>query len=208
MAYPIAANDIVEIRITGLLFNQRTITTFHYTSTTGGAGSPDDMEDLLDQFLPAVYDTFIDCVTEDWTSGRVQGQVISPVRKIALTTLPGATQGTVATPTLPGNNAAVLYRRTNLAGRDQQGRIFMPAVPQAWVTAGAINGTGTTAYGPMAGNLYAPLDVGGRIYLPVIVGYVDVPPTPPFYTTRGVVTNAGVNPVVRSQRRREIGVGQ
>lgn len=207
MNYPIPSGSIVEVRITGTLFNQRTINVFHYLAP-GGTATNGDMELLLSAFEAGPYESFVSTVTTDWVGGRIQGQVISPTRQIALNFLPEDTAGTVEGTTLPGNNAAVLVRKTLTAGRTQQGRIFMPAMPSTWVTNGVINSTGLVAYAVMAGQLDATLDVDGRIFQPIIVGYVKPPGSPGSYVNRGVVQVFEVNPVVRSQRRREIGVGQ
>jgi hypothetical protein len=68
-----------------------------------------------------------------------------------LVTPVAATAGTVASHPLPGPDAAIITKYTNVKGQHGRGRMYMPSVPLSFTTPGTnpnvINATGIAAYG-------------------------------------------------------------
>lgn len=76
-----------------------------------------------------------------YTGGGVQLDAMSAV---------AATAGTVSGDVMPEETAALIQRRTGLQGRAKRGRVFLPCVPDSFVTGSALTGAALTAYTAVA----------------------------------------------------------
>jgi hypothetical protein len=122
--------------------------------------------------------------------------------------------------------AAVLKWRTPQAGKSYRGRTYVGPVIVSWVVDGRLSATAQTAYQAYSSSLMtaygsaggAPitwaLTIYSRPYDNGEYGYVKGQGPnrqfyfPPDYNGHAVnVTNASLDPIVRVQRRRQIGVG-
>lgn len=118
--------------------------------------------------------------------------------------------GTVGTggSALPANNALVMRRRTAEAGRANRGRVYLPGVPSSWGPDGKLRGaafmdavnTFKTALSDVLKDAATP---PVELAFPVLVKKLATGIPASFQS----ITHWDVNQVVRSQRRREFGVG-
>lgn len=202
MAVPIGA--AVQINAVGTVYGQTTVTTFHYLFESGGP-LPDGVEPdiLAAAWMASVGSAFIDAISADWHMVMVECRDprTNPVwaSGFALDSTPGAGPNEACPPSV----AAVITRRTALAGRTYRGRIYMPAVPVAWQLEGRTSAGGPPAYQTFADQLATVVDVPGLGPAAELVPVVWSRKLQA--STR--ITSAIPRDILRSQRRREIGVG-
>ena len=193
----VIAQDVVAVQVVGLLFGQQTITTFHWriNSLTG----PTTLTDLLTAIATPLVPGMQPLCSNNWVAQVLRGRRVTPnpTRSYEVPIIGGT--GTVVSESLPPSVAGVISRFTNSASRRGRGRIFVPAVPELFHDAGLLNNAGMNAYQAFAPMLDLPLA------LP-LVGEID----PVLFTRPNTAVNvegSTVRKVLRSQRRREIGVG-
>lgn len=202
MAYPLAANDILEFQIVGDLHGQETRNTFHYYCN--GAGDPDGasaIASMLVWFEDEVYSAIRARQSNEWTCVALTGQKIQPIRYRQVVRVPTMTAGAVVANSLPSYCAVVLSRYAEIATREGQGRIFVPGIPvsdeedselsdAAWALWVAVPGVLTLEMVPETGPPALP--TLGRI---VADG------------ARLAVKTVALRRPLRVQRRREVGRG-
>jgi len=184
---------------------------FHLIEGAGGAGV-NPAQDVADSVAAALgadpLNGFSDqCYInnlriEDCQPGLLPTQVF-PLAPVA--------QGTVADLNpLPPQSAAVISLKTGVKGATgvyaTAGRMYMPGIPQTGQISGFLQATFQTALSVFASLLFAAYVDDGTAYQWHVVSYT--PGSVP-RTVRAVnpVTSFSINNVVRSQRRREYGVG-
>lgn len=201
MAGPVlVVNDVVLFTFEGLLYNQRTINSFYYKVTVVDealdleAAANLFSDPLADQALPPM-------MSVDWKFLRVTASIIFPLnhRSAAVVGSSVVRDGQVAGDSLPPSVTVVIARRTFDRGPAGRGRIFLPGVPEAWHDSGAITDAGAAIIQAKMDDLLLPLTEGGNTLIPVL-------------WHRGLNTSTAVeiwtfDRVLRSQRRREIGIG-
>jgi hypothetical protein len=200
--------QIFEMRVIGSLYEQVCITTFRYrvTTVTGTGSFP---LPAIEAIAQNVWDDGVGLGMHYMTSNQFlsvvfEGQVIAPVRYVVSLDAPtnptGVVDAAAAAPTVTG----VVQKRSEFAGRDKRGRLFIPGVPLTFISGGRLNDTGQTAYGSAIAGFVAPVhvtDTGGTVDLqPVIYN----PLAPGNMTDWTEVT---FDPILRVQRRREVGRG-
>jgi hypothetical protein len=205
MAYTIPAGAIIAVQVLGRVHEQRTRTTFWY-HYRGVAAIPDGVIGLLG-FL-ADFDLNVGtairerCSTE-WQHEHTSAQVVDPTRfraVFASIDLPGEQ----VSQSLPSGVAVVIRRTTDRSGRRYQGRIYLPGVPTAFEDDSMVAIAERPNYAALAIAMTLTLDTGDPDEpLAPIVSH-----TPPVLTLFDSVEDAGLDPVLRYQRRREIGVGE
>lgn len=127
-----ALNDVYLIKVQGRLFSQATINTFHYKETlqiTAG----DNAAAIATAFNAAggVAANLRGTVSSDWMHETTSVQRIRPLPMNEAVILTQMTAGTRASGSCPPQVAAVVTRRTGLAGRANRGRIYVPAIPES-----------------------------------------------------------------------------
>lgn len=202
---PVAEGDILEARIEATLDGQQLITVFHYivAATPGGLWDDTVWDNLLTAFDGQVSSNIAFAQSEEVINRYNVLQKIRSDRYIAVRALAGEQSGGQVGQSAPSGVALVVRRKGILAARNNFGRVYVGGLPQdqldgsraepaylAAVSAGLITAVTDT------------LDDGnGRQLAPVIfnptVGLADVTP----------IQYAEVDPVLRYQRRRELGVG-
>lgn len=196
---PALHNDVLLFEIVGQLFGQTTISTFHYRW---------EADNDVDQITEAEADAAIrlvlstpyrECLTTDWTGLLTRTFVVKPTSTIPALVTTYTPDGTVDPPTLPPANAAAITRRGSRRGPQGRGRVYLPAVPTAWTTGGLV--TTTTAYTAFATAMVSQVGVAAPlgILFPVLWNRTN--------NTNTLVDAFTVQSVLRTQRRRAIGVG-
>jgi Rieske Fe-S protein len=123
--------------------------------------------------------------------------------------------GSIAGDSLPNQNAMLVGLRTGTKGRRQRGRLFLPGVAESGQTDGVLTGAQLAAVQAFAQGIVNAYGAGGTETNWRLVVYS--PPTPPFKpkapppvhtdTLITPVTSQDIDEVIRTQRRRSIGVG-
>lgn len=111
----LAVNDLVEMKIHGSIFAQRTITTFAYRVST--ASTSTNMPTLLAN-LASYFDNgavapglaFYDCCPQNWESDFITAQMLYPIAYRAAMSITGL-PGTDPFDALTANSAASIERR-------------------------------------------------------------------------------------------------
>jgi len=131
--------------------------------------------------------------------------LMSPTDPIALSSVTGGVaNGTVASPSLPGELAVLFTKRTTLRGQHGMGHMFVPCIPTSFVTSGETNGTATAPYNNLSNTLETPpvAMLAGFSLLPVVTEKNDGTPEVPSYR-RSIITSItwSTNPTDRSTRK-------
>jgi len=206
---PIRDNTIAQIQFRYRLHGQRCINTFYYRALTGG---PPDVPTMTEEFTDLWDSTHTGAITqvlsEEVSDIRVRGQLLEPngaldpTRYMFYERAGTPAEGVFPASSLPSTCAAVVRKRTDLAGHANRGRIFVAGVPLPWeqdsLLTAVARGEYDTAYGPVFLN---PLLVLGIQWDPVLTN-------PPLHSVSREITQVSVDDVIRVQRRREVGVGE
>lgn len=132
------------------------------------------------------------------------------------TTLTQPYPGLITGECLPGQNAIVVSLSTGQKGRRKHGRFYLPGVSESSSSNGVVTGsqlTAAQALGNGLENFYGPSGIfaGWRM---VVYSPIDTTPPPPrkwkAKETELVtpILETRVDPIIRTQRRRAIGVGR
>lgn len=111
--------------------------------------------------------------------------------------------GAIAGDALPPACALVIRKRTAFAGRRYRGRLFVPMLSESDQVNGIWAGANYLALAAAWDSLLATVLVGadGGEYIPIIF------PKNGTTASAKIITSSSSDPVVRQQRRREVGVG-
>jgi hypothetical protein len=117
------------------------------------------------------------------------------LKQVATETLPG----TSANDGLPEQNVILVSLRGASVGRQNRGRIHLPAPDETVVTAGEMQSTPTTRVSTAIGALYAGMRIAGHD--PVVYNRIASVHDPVAFTTKSIVTEE-VDRVIRTLRPR------
>lgn len=124
--------------------------------------------------------------------------------------------GAITGDSLPTQCAVVVSLLSNVKGRRTRGRFYLPGISETDTTQGNLVGPQLTAIQALANGLEANFGVSNvsALYKLVVWSPVDTvaPPPKPFKPrpTQMItdITSYRVDPIIRTQRRRAIGVGR
>lgn len=208
MAYPsipVAEGDILEGRVEATLDGQQIISVFHYivSATPGGLWDDAVWTALLDDFDAKVSTGLAAGQSEEVINRYSVLQKIRSDRYIAVRVLSAEQSGSIVAPAAPSGVSVVIRRKGILAQRNNFGRVYLAGVPETSIDGSRVE----AAYLTLAQTALLQAvttevtDGAGRTLSPVIfnptVGLADVTP----------IAYAEVDPILRYQRRRELGVG-
>jgi hypothetical protein len=201
--YPLPPQAVVEVQILGTLHGQRTRNTFHYLYTgSTPLDGPATLDALLTEFEQEVGNVILALQSNEQMCDGYQIQLIHPTRYRSRF-LASATPGSVQSSSLPSTSTVVLGRQGIVAGRRYQGRIYVPGVPlnhedNSKIAVGQIN-----AWTLAAEKLKKVLKGAtvNDVFVPVVSKKQVV-------TGLDSVELTSMDPVLRVQRRRELGVGE
>lgn len=192
-------DDYFRATIVGRLHGQETNTVLHYRETATGAG---DASALLAFAVDAAIGVAMRAwASEEWTYGYTMVQKFdpSPVLMAAINsenTGPGDVTGS----SLPSSVAAVITKRTALAGRSFRGRVFLPGVPSSYELDSELTGAAMTATATLADVMILQKTQGGYTWVPIVYTKAEL-------AVPQVWTSYLVRSPLRTQRRREVGKG-
>lgn len=196
---PALHGDVLLFEIVGTLNGQTTISTFHYRWMADNSADQITEADADAAIRLTLSTPYRECLTTDWTGLVTRTFVVKPSSTVPALVTTFTPDGTVDPPTLPPTNAVCITRRASRRGPRGRGRVYLPAVPVAWTTGGLV--TTTTAYTAFAEAMIDEIGVAapaGTLTPCLWSRATDLNSTVDAYT---------VQSVLRSQRRRAIGVG-
>lgn len=213
MAITVQADDIVECLVNLRIEEQVCINTFHYQVLSVTGAPTINLGAVLTEFVLATFDglspAYPGVLTLDISAIFCTAQRINPTRSARLFMVPVNPAGTQPNPHLPSGASVVIRRQGDVAGRHNQGRIYVPGIPATNVDAAAPSkiqpgSPGLTDYATITTLLNTNLTAtdGGvtAVLQPILVDK----------TSGGVgaiVTRVFLDPIIRYQRRRELQVG-
>jgi hypothetical protein len=113
--------------------------------------------------------------------------------------------GTGPAPACPTAVAAVITKQTAFAGREYRGRTYVAGVPVQFETNSVLNAGATLTLQHIADAMATPLQVNSQAaFLPVVAGYY--PKAVNTWVWNNITTCVARN-ILRSQRRRQVGIG-
>jgi hypothetical protein len=207
--FPYKDGDILQFNIVGDLHEQTTITTFHYQVSAFDNTAIYDLGGALPVFSDEVWaglagGGMADCCSHELSGVLVVGQNIYPTRYRAFPYQPAATSGTVATACNSTGVSVVVKRVGREAKKSNQGRVYIPGIPDASCLAGELAPAARAPFGTFSTELLTVLEVQpppDYVHLqPVLFNASD--PTHPVAIVGSTVTTT-----LRYQRRRELRVG-
>lgn len=206
-----AVGDIAQVRVVGTWQGQQVVATWHFYFKSGVA----TLAALLSQ-LEASTTTFRDMMIGSLSSNlswnELQGTMLIPygaaTQIIAIS--PTWTGSDVSMPG-PAQTAIVVSKRTAFIGRARRGRMYLPGVcfniqqGGSSLTAAflATKQGQVNAFGAEYGQGGINADYEANVWSRTLAG-----PTPPFNPNGAAPLNtAVVRTILRTQRRRQLGVG-
>lgn len=208
-----ALNSVYRVRMRATLLSQKVEWGFHIQQVTATGGPADLAASVAANVLPLAEAASV--AATNWDEVVISDTSATGDESVHL----GFTQpapGTVTGDALPGQNTAVISLGTGLKGRRRHGRFYFPGLSEANQASGVLSGGQLTALQALANGLlnkYGPTGTETNYRL-----VVYSPPTPPFVaptpppvhtdTLITPITSTRTDPIIRTQRRRAIGVGR
>lgn len=210
------AGDVYKVRTRGTLRGQRVEFGVHLVQTTAAGGAQDLAGSWVATIMPLVtaatsaevnWDDVLVADTKTVAQGGLESFVL------------GLTQpnpGLITGDCMPGQNAVVVSWRTGIKGGRRRSRFYVPGISETNHAGGLVTGSQLAAVQALAQgilNAYGPggaePDYGLRVWSPEDV---TPPPVRPFKPRPGVqitpITSFQIDQRIRTQRRRQIGVGR
>lgn len=207
LVQPILPNDIWLVQVYMSIYSQRVIANFHYRVVTPGTeATPFELCDAINTKFKAaggMMDKMKACTSETLFYDFVQSQRIFPQRTVLVTGIDGDI-GDLDAEQILTNSAAVITRRTVLAGRDQVSNLHM-VIPQtgATVAAGEVTPGWKLLAEPLRAALYTDIVTAGGTDLEPVIYHQGVP-APDHYQE---VHSAVIQDTARVMRRRTVRLG-
>jgi len=199
--------DVVSIQIHGRIFNQVTMSTFHYKVTTAST-TPDTkvaLEALGTSFktqLNAPGLAFLQAAPQNWLAEKVRLQVVSPILS-QYAIVSWNLFGTIGSDANASNVTGTLTRRTSFGGRTQIGALHTAPLPDAAMLSGLIAASHLAKMDNLADKMDNNFTVLAETtqVTPVLWSTND-----PFNNNK-LITSIIVQPEIRVMRRRTVGLG-
>lgn len=202
--------SLAQFRLQGLLHGQVVMCTWLYESDAEVPDAAVAMQFAAAQFEEDVWIPALQpALSIELNSIRIYGQWVSPIRLVPTQYNPATTVGAVSGSALPSGVSIVVRKLSEYSGHRYRGRVFLPGIPvtaesdssvaTAWMTANA-----SAIQFAMINALN--MNVAGSAKLWPVVGSYN-PNVQPHTKQVVRVTSAVVDPIIRYQRRREVGVG-
>lgn len=208
-----AAGDHYRLRMMGTLRASHVEFGVHFEQTAGSTGASE-----LAAHWAANVSTLVTAATSvevNWDEVQVSDVSETGTRTVHVS-LSQPSPGLITGDCLPGQNSIVVQLNTNTKGRAGHGRFYLPGVSESSSGNGVISGTQLAAVTALANgleNFYGPGGIFANyrlcIYSPE---QLDPPRVRPFKPRAGIVSrlveDTRVDPIIRTTRRRAIGVGR
>lgn len=196
-----AFGDLHKVNLVGTLHGQTVMNALYYFDL-GPAGG---VADLISTLSTSTFQThWLAPLSDDYSLDRYDGQTSSGGVLSFVFTQTAGIAGAVANFACPSEVAVVIRKRTALAGRKYRGRWYVPGIPFINTLESQIDPAQLAAWNTLSGDLETTImSVAGNSYQPTLVPLWKngvLPAGQP-------LTICVVDPILRSQRRRQIGRG-
>lgn len=201
MPVNLAVNDVLEIKLFTRNGGQTGINVLHYNVQTIGGGAITDQQ-VADAFSTFIAPSMKALMSTQSSYSGLRVQRISPLPvPVAVTSTNGAAVGTTGVDVIPAQASALISKRTNLAGRMNRGRVYLPFIALNHTTSGGqLNAGGLTAVGNWAAAAMA--------LITIVAGGVTLTMAPVIWNrgprTLVFVTTAVIRTPLATQRRRSL----
>jgi len=210
---PVVTNrQVVQLDVVGSLFGGRTINRFYYMSP-GPADPAPVSGTFCNDFWDAVKAGWTNAVSLDWSLVGILFRRVNIYGLAPQVVLAGGLTGPFVGSRLascPPADCVVIKRRTSLIGKRARGRVYIAGVAENDHENGMLTATGLTNFGGLVVTLASGINHAGVNYQPSQVYWTHTP------VGGGGIANVegevifatDVDPIIRTQRRRQVGVGQ
>jgi len=197
----VSLNDVYEVTIRQRAYNQTILNVFHYRESTNTPGL--HMLELATVIDANMAPVFASNLHLDWSYDATDVALVAPGIRTDVTTVnTNAQGGALPGLLLPINACATITKKTGLAGPRFRGRSFISGLTMDDVDDGQLDLSGIANMQDIADEIELPQVSGAIQWLPVLFGPGHVGPT---NTT--IIAEAVVRPILRNQRRRQVGRG-
>lgn len=208
-----AVNDVFKVALVGGLFEQEIVNVFHYQQTTANTSGISETESLARAFFNSMITPLRACLSYEMQWGTIEARsvVVPPIPPVgydyAITQ-----QGEGEDVSMPPTVAAIIKKKTAFLGRKYRGRNYFAGIPRDSVENGQIISGVLSVWETLRDAMAATITwtAGGSPgFRPVIAAYTYSSGDDPVIDGIRVtpITSGEVDTVLRSQRRRELGVG-
>lgn len=209
--------DVYKAGIVSNLFSQEVVNVLHYRQASANG----TIEDSRTQLAKAIWSNIVlgalkplVCNTLHFERIDIRDVIAPPgtVGGIDWYPDPNSQAGSVTTTCCPPTVAVVIRKRTTLLGRAYRGRAFFAGIPIGSTSLGLLSEAAQAAWeADLTSALAVTInsgETGGPDFAPVLVGALRAVQPGPITSYRVTpIVSADLDPVLRVQRRREIGVG-
>lgn len=201
MPQSIIAGSIIECQYSYKVDGQLCVNVFHYRARSAEPLFENDAANLLTDFDLKVAAIIAQAQSADITNGMLRIQPVFPTRYVYLE-FPEPNGGGGAAGMSVSGTSVVVRRRTDFASRSSRGRIYIGGIPKTSILASQVTAAFIAANAAGLQNAMTASLVGGfgNTYDPVIWSYADK-------THNEIIVSGNLDPIIRYQRRREIGKG-
>lgn len=211
----VAANEVVKLSIIGAMFGARVNWGWHFKALTGGLS----LQSLSDDYQASIAPVMLNALSQDV---GIMGFEVQTVKDDGDETLFDPVDGNVVgeylTPSLPAQDAACFSVHTGSKGRRRRGRFYVSGISSVPGSGGEIPAAQHNeleAYATALQNRYCTPGSSPSTQWRMVIWS---PAAPDFVTKKGVhtrliplttdCTRITWDRVLRSQRRRQKGVGE
>jgi len=203
MPYTINVGDFIEIQNVYTYNGQTFRNVWHFKVTAGPSQSNGSafLQSLIGYWDANFWDELRLLLSSDVTLQFITAQVVKPSRYRLETALPTTPEGALAQTAVPPTTAVDVKRWAQRSGRKYQGRIYIPGLPQGHHDKGVLTPAVATNW-DNANEIFnlAPVVSGTTLKQYLNVQGTDV--------NLQEVVGTFTDPILRVQRRREIGKGE
>ena len=184
----------------------RALTTFGLVEGTG-LGGLDPMADVVNHVITTLGATPSTGFSANASITAVQATDVQPGTRGGYRVPAGPFAGSAALDMLPPQDAIVVHWSTGLKGKANNGRMYLPGIPETGQVAGNLSSDILNPASAFVSLLFDQYASDGTVYQLSIISYV--PGSSPRALRAAVpITAFSIDSVVRSMRSRQLGRGQ
>jgi len=203
MSYAIATGDFIECQFVYEYNAQTFRNVFHFRKDTGSsiADGASFLQSLISYLDVTWWDNLRGNLSTELTLRNITAQVVAPFRYRLEKAAPTNPTGSLSVEATPPSSTVNVQRWAQRSGRKFQGRIYIPGLPRDSQLKGVLKDDPRDALATFAALIVLPITIAGS-QLNQYLNYTGVD------VGLQQVIGTAVDPILRSQRRREIGKGE
>lgn len=206
-----AVGDIFRTAIIGALNAQSVVNVQHWRQSTANSSGLSEVESLARGVDRSIVEQMALYQSNDVIYGAIESRTFNaPGVPISGYDLAISRAGGIESPACPPTVAVVVRKRTAYLGRKYRGRNYIAGIPVESVEVGQVNAGALSDWVDTAGLFSQSITWttgGSPTFQPVIAALDGSVIVAPVGVRWNVIISSALDRVLRSQRRREIGVG-